>query len=186
VARAQSRRFDVAVFAQSAGRRVLGNRLVARFRSRSGSFRWSGRGERVADGAYVVRFTMRLAGGRVDVRRAVLRRFRGRFRVAPAYYRRLSCGNLSLFKLASPVFGGTARRSLGVAYRVQKPSQVAVTLLRGTRVVRRYPATTRAARTTYRLRIPATRLRRGTYRVRITVTPAGGAPLTATLATRRI
>ena len=186
VRRAQSRTFRVDVFQQSAGRRVLGNRRVARFTRRRGTFSWSGRARGIADGAFVVRATMALPGGRTDVRRLAVRRVRGRFIVDASYYRRASCGQLTAFKLERPVFGGARNRALGIAFRVARTSRVGVVVSRGGRVVRRFRTTTRRGRVTHRLRLPSERLARGTYRVRITVTPPSGPRVTATLSARRL
>ncbi|HEV2814970.1 MAG TPA: prolyl oligopeptidase family serine peptidase [Solirubrobacteraceae bacterium] len=179
-------RFDVDVFRQSRGRRVIGELRVARFAGRRGSFRWDGRGRKVGDGVYIVRFTKRLRGGRVDVRRVVLERRRGKWRRLPDYYRRVSCGRLSSFKLTRPVFGGTTRRPLGIAFRVSTRSRVGVRVLRGKKVVKRFRATTRAARRTHRLRLVPRGLRRGTYRVVLDVRPQRGKRLRATLTSRRL
>lgn len=184
VRRAQQRRFDVDVFQQAAGRAIIGNRRVARFASRSGTFRWSGRG--AVDGEYVVRFTMRLANRRTDVRRVALRRRNGRFTVRPAYYRRASCGVLSSFKLERPVFGGRRNRALGIAFRVATRSRVAIEIIRGKRIVRRFRATTRRAGITHRLRLASEGLRRSEYRVRIVVTPTGATPTVSVLTARRL
>jgi hypothetical protein len=179
-------RFDVDVFRQSRGRRVTGELRVARFRGRSGSFVWRGRGRRVGDGVYLVRFTKRLGGGRVDVRRLVLERRRGRWRRLPDYYRRVSCGRLSSFKLSRPVFGGTTRRPLGIAFRLSTRARVSVVVMRGGKVVKRFGTSTRAARRTHRLRLPAKGLRRGAYRVVLRVRPAGAPSLVATLTSRKL
>ncbi|HEX2087671.1 MAG TPA: prolyl oligopeptidase family serine peptidase [Solirubrobacteraceae bacterium] len=179
-------RFDVDVFRQSRGRRVTGELRVARFRGRSGSFSWRARGRRIGDGVYVVRFTKRLAGGRVDVRRVVLERRRGTWRRLPDYYRRVSCGRLSSFKLTRPVFGGTTRRQLGIAFRVSTRSRVSVSVLRGRRVVGRFPAAMRVPRRTHRLRLSPRGLRRGTYRVVLRVRPEGGPSVVASLTSRRL
>jgi hypothetical protein len=185
-AQIDERTFGVDVFRVSRGRRVTGEVRVARFTRRTGSFRWSGRGRGVRDGIYIVRFTKRLARGRVDVRRVVLERRRGRWRRLPDYYRRVSCGRLSSFKLTRPVFGGTTRRSLGIAFRVSTRSRVGIVVLRGRRVVKRFRTSSRAPRRTHRLRLSPRGLRRGAYRVRLTVRPARGEPLTATLTARRL
>jgi len=178
--------FSVDVFRQSAGRTVLGNRRVARFRGRKAGFGWSGRGRRVRDGVYIVRFQRALAGGRVDTRRMVLERRRGRFRLRPDYYRRESCGVLSSFKLERPVFGGRRNRALGIAFRVARQSTVDVRLVRGKRTIRRLSRGTRAGRRTHRLRLPSERLRRGDYKIVIRATPRGGRPVVATLTARRL
>jgi dienelactone hydrolase len=178
---ARGRRYTVSVFRQSAGRRILGNRLVKRFRRRRAPFTWSGRGRGVRDGHYVVRYT----SGR-DVRRFALRRRRGRWSVRPAYYRRSSCGALPSFKLERPVFGGRRNRALGIAFRVASTSRVSVRVLRGRRTVRRYATRTRRGGVTHRLRLASERRRRGDHKVRITVTRPGSRPVTATLTARRL
>ncbi|HEX8122505.1 MAG TPA: hypothetical protein VF549_14700 [Solirubrobacteraceae bacterium] len=179
-------RFDVDVFRQSRGRRVTGELRVARFAGRSGSFRWNGRGRRVGDGVYIVRFTKRLAGARVDVRRLVVERRRGKWRRLPDYYRRKSCGRLSSFKLTRPVFGGTTGRRLGIAYRLSTSSRVDLRVMRGRKVVKRYRWPVRAPRRTHRLALKPPGLRRGLYRVVIEVRPQGGEMVRATLASRRL
>jgi len=68
VNRRQKRSFTVDVFQQSAGRRVIGERRVAHFTNRSGTFSWKGR-RSLRDGFYFARFTMALPGGVKDVRR---------------------------------------------------------------------------------------------------------------------
>ncbi|HEV3002494.1 MAG TPA: hypothetical protein VGW75_17280 [Solirubrobacteraceae bacterium] len=179
-------RFAVDVFRVSRGRRVTGELRVARFLRRRGSFAWDGRGRRVGDGVYVVRFTKRLRGGRVDVRRVALERRRGRWRRLPDYYRRASCGRLSSFKLLRPAFGGTTRRRLGIAFRLSTVSRVRVTVMRGRSVMRRLGTARRAAHRTHRLSLSPRGLRRGTYRVVLDVRPRGGEPLRAVLASRRL
>jgi len=178
--------FTVDVFRQSAGRTVVGNRRVARFRGRRAGFDWAARSRRVRDGIYIVRFRRALRGGRVDTRRVVLERRRGRFRVRPAYYRRQSCGVLTSFKLERPVFGGRRNRALGIAFRVARESTVEVRLVRGRRTIRRLTRGTRAGRRTHRLRLPSERLARGDYKIVLRATPRGGRPVTATLTARRL
>jgi len=181
-----SGRVNVDVFRHSAGRRVLGNRQVARFSRRTGSFTWNGRGTRVGDGVYSVRMKIPTGGRGTDVRRIVLERVRGRFRARPAAYRRASCGALTSFKLDLPVFGGSKRRSLGVSYRLGSAARVRLTVLRGNRVVRRYLTRSRLAGRTYRQSVLSRKLRRGTYRVRVVVTRPGAATTTSTLSAKRL
>ena len=180
----------VDVFRQSAGRRVIGERLVARFRGVFRSFTWNGRatrrGRTVGDGVYVVRYRMPLGGGYVDTRRVVLRRSGGRFTRRRAYYRRESCGLLASFKLLRPVFGGTGNRPLRVAYRVSKTARVRLEVLRGRRVVARRRTATRRPGRTYRVRFGAARRSRGDHRVRITVAPRRGRAVRAVLTSRRL
>ncbi len=186
-ARRQARSYDVEVFRQSSGRRITGERRVARFTKRSKTFTWSGTGRRLGSGYYFVRFTMDLGGGRKDVRRVTLKRSRGRFRVARAFYLRDTCGALESFKLSRPVFGGPGDRPLSIAYRVTSGADsVRVEALRGKKVIRRFKAKGAQARQTYRLRLPAKGIARGTdVRIRITVQRAN-ARTTSTLTSRRL
>jgi hypothetical protein len=173
----------VDVFRVSVGRRVLRERLAARFDRRTRSLTWSGRG--AGDGTYVVRFTMVRGGRRVDVRRLVLRRSRGRFTRRPDHHRRESCGALRSFKLERPVFGGRTSTPLRAAYRVGATASVTVTILRGRRVVRRLPAATRRPGRTYRVTLPARGRARGDYRVRLDLAGAGDR-VTSTLTASRL
>jgi hypothetical protein len=147
--RAQRRPVTVDVFQQSIGRRVIGERLVARYANRSAGFTWDGKANRpgrtVTDGYYFVRYRMALRGGRVDVRRTTLRRVGGRFSLRPSFYRRDTCGILRSYKLTRPVFGGRTNREVGVAYRLNRAARVSVTVTRGTKVVKRFAAVQRAA-----------------------------------------
>jgi hypothetical protein len=159
------------VFQTAVGRQVIGQRLVARFRGRTGAVRWSGRRQRgrraPRDGVLFVRFSMRDERGRPDARRVALVRRAGRFRLRPEFYRRTSCATLTSFKLERPAFGGRRTRALGIAFRIAREGVVRVEVRRGGRVVRRFGARTRGARVTHRLRLPAERLRRGTYEIRL-------------------
>jgi hypothetical protein len=175
--RRRGARVRVDVFRLSTGRSVLGNRRVARF-SRSRSFTWSG--ARGGDGTYLVRVR---SGG--DVRRFVLVRRRGRFRVRPVSERRASCGLLRSFKLERPVFGGRSNRALGITFRVGTEARVFVEVLRGRRVVRRFRPTSRRPGVTHRLRLASEGLRRSDHRIRLTVT-AGGRRVVASLVSRRL
>ena len=182
-ARRIARPVTVEVFRQSDGRRILGNRRIARFAGRTRSFTWSGTG--VRSGAYFVRLTMKLAGGRTDVRRAALARSGGRFRARRSFYRRESCGVLESFKLGSTVFGGRQNRAMDIAFRLTRRARVSVQVLRGRRVVRTFRAQTREARITHRLRLASEGLRRGDYTIRMTV-EYGGKRLTSALGARRL
>jgi len=180
---------QVDVFQQSIGRRVIGERLMARFSSRERSVRWNGRanraGRRVSDGYYFVRFRIRVAPGVIDYRRVPLRRAGGRFSVRRSFYRRETCGLLRSYKLTRPVFGGRTNRALGVSYQLNVDARVRVEVLRGTRVVRRFAARSRRARMTYRLRFAARGRAAGEYRFRITVT-RGRTIERSTLTARRL
>lgn len=185
--RAARRPVRVDVFRQSAGRRVIGNRLVARFRGRSRPFTWRGRGRaaRAGDGVYLVRMRVRDRTGRLDVRRFVVRRRDGRFRRLAGSERRRSCGLLAAFKLERPVFGGRRNRALSISFRLGRPANVGVAVLRSGKVVRRFRAVTRGSGVTHRLRLPSERIGRGPVTVRITAS-AGGRRVTARLVARRL
>ncbi len=170
----------VDVFQQSRGRRITGERRVARFTNRTGPFTWDGKGRSVTDGYYFVRY--RIAG---DTRRIALRRSNGRFTKIADFYRRATCDLVPSYKLIRPVFGGTRTRALGISYVVAKQARVTVTVLRGSRVVKRYAARTAAANRTYRLSLPARGLARGDYKVRL-VASAGSETVTSTLVSRRL
>ena len=181
---------NVDVFQESRGRRVLRERLVARFRGQSAGFTWNGRanrrGRRVRDGYYMVRYTMPLGGGFVERRRVVLQRINGRFRRRAPHHRRENCGLLTSFKLERPVFGGTGNHPLRVAFRIARASRVTVDVLHRGRRVGRSRLGLRQPRRTYRLRFRATGRPRGTYRVRITVRPRGGSRRVRAVLTSRL
>jgi hypothetical protein len=155
----------VDVFQVSAGRRVLGQRRVARFTRRSGAFSWSGASG--SDGLYFARFAIRDERGRLDERRVALARRGGRFAARPDFYRRTSCATLTSFKLERPAFGGSRNRALGIAFRLAREGRVSVEIARGSTIVKRFGPQTRRAGVTHRLRLAPERLRRGTYRVRL-------------------
>ena len=176
------------VFQQSRGRRVLGERRVARFTGLTEGRTWNGRdqrGRRLTDGYYFVRYRMAIPGRPSDFRRVTLVRRRGRFSVRPDFYRVDRCDVLRSFKLTRPVFGGSNRKPLGISYRLNRAGRVTVTVLRGSRTIRRFAAASRTANRTYRLSMPP-RLRRGEYRVRIVVEGGGGARTVSTLVSRRL
>jgi len=184
-ARVRSGSFSASVFRQSQGRLVLGERRVARFTGRRRAFTWSGRGARVGDGVYLVRLTTG-RGARADTRRFVVERRGGRFRVRPASARRDGCALLAAFKLERPVFGGRRNRALGISYRTTALARVTVEVLRGGRVLRRFPASTRTPNRTHRLRLASERLPRGDVRIRLRAVPRRGATVTAVLVARRL
>lgn len=169
------------VFQVSSGRRVLRERRVARFSSRSGTTRWNGRSAR-GDGYYFARFR-----NGADVRRVTLRRTGGRFRVvSPGFYRRATCDLLPSFKLERAVFGGTGRRPLRISYRLARAARVTVTVTRGARVVRRFAARRDLSGRTVRRIVPLRGLRRGTYRVKLSAVTQAGERISSTLAARRL
>jgi hypothetical protein len=77
------------VFQTSKRRKIVGVKRVARFRNRFRSLTWDGRranGRRVANGVYYVRFRIRDAENRLDSRRVVVERKRGRFAKRGRFY----------------------------------------------------------------------------------------------------
>lgn len=175
-------RVTVDVFRVSDGRRILGNRRVARFTGRGGPFAWNGRGRGGGDGYHFVRFRARGA----ETRRIALRRRGGRFSRRRDFETRNGCGAIRAFKLERPAFGGRTNRALGISYRLNRPARVTVTVTRDGRMVRRFRTTTDRAGRTYRLRLASERLRRGDHVVRILVRPAGARATTARLTAARL
>jgi hypothetical protein len=177
-------RIGVEVFQQSRGDRVIRPSLVARFPSRSGTFTWSGAanvaGRRLADGHFVVRFAGR---GKGSHRVALLRRG-GRFLARPVFQRSDPCALIEQSWLSGPSFGGRNRRPLGIGYTLTRDARVAVTVLRGRKVVKRFAARSRAAGR-HTLKLSSRGLGRGTYSVRIDA-EAPDATMSSTLAAARL
>ena len=173
---------QVDVFRVSDGRRVIRERLVARFRNRRAGLTWRGRRGR---GLYFVRVRMTKGGKAFDTHRLVVERTgAGRFRARPTHYRKDLCGLLGKVKLERPAFGGRRRVPLRGAYRLSARGRVTITVRRGGKVVRRIAAT-RAAHRTFRFSIPARGLPRGEYRVVVHAT-AGDSQGVTTLTARRL
>jgi hypothetical protein len=183
VDRRQQRPYSFSLFRQSAGSRVVPNRLVTRMR-RSTRSRFSLPSRGVGDGVYLARVTMDLPGVD-DVRRVVLRRSGGRWSVRPDAYSRAACSLVSAFKLDRAVFGGRGNRALGISYRLPSGvDEVRLDVLRGSRVVKRLKAGSRGR--AYRFRVPASIAPAGTdVRVRISVRRSGST-VTETLTARRL
>ena len=138
-------RFRADVFLVTSGRRIRGQRLVARFRGRRGAFTWNGRGQgarRARDGYYVVKVTT----GSGEVRRFAARRVRGKWSVRPAFDRASRCAIVRQFRATRPVFGGRSGRPLDVSYRLSSRSRVTVWCCAASACCGRSPPA-RAART---------------------------------------
>ena len=182
-------RVDVDVFQHSVGRRVVGERLVARYTNRSRSFTWNGRanrrGRRVADGMLSVRFTTRTSGGRVDRRRETLRRSGGRYFAARDFDLPESCSGVRRFKLLRPVFGGRSNRANDATFVLGGEATVTLEIRKGSEVVRRIEAGRRAPGVRHRLRVDAEGLPRGELELRLIV-QAAGRPLEQRLYARRL
>jgi hypothetical protein len=164
------------VFRVSKGRHVLAETRVAHFAGRTQGFTWNGRGPKVGDGFYLVRY--RLAN---DTQRLVLQRSHGRWTRRPDYYGRLGCSTVRQFKLLRPVFGGTRATPLGISVLLTAPARVTVTVRRGAKVVKRYAAPPVPAGAVRRFTLRPRGLARGDY----TVTLKAG-QVTRTLTSRRL
>jgi hypothetical protein len=172
----------VDVFRVSDGRRVVPERRVASFTGRTGSFTWT---TRLARGVYFARFRMAEGGRTIETRRVAFERTARGVRALPAHQRTASCGLLRTAKLERPAFGGTGGVPLRLAYRTTKAAEVAVTVRRGTTVVKRFAARRVEAGRTVRVRVPAAGLRRGAYRVQVRAV-GGDAQALATLGAMRL
>ena len=182
--RTVSRPVQVDVFRVSQGRRVLAERLVARFKNKTKAFTWNGRGSKpVGDGYYFVRYTLHEANGLSAVLRVVLERSHGRWTRRPDFYGRTTCNTVRSYKLLRPVFGGSNVRKLGISVLLTRAASVAVTVRRGSKVVKRYAAKNVAASKTYRLTFTAKP--RGDYKVTIDVRRTGE-HVTQSLTSRRL
>jgi len=179
--RRQARSFSVEVFQQSNRRTLLDNRLRARFSGRRASFTWNGRdgrGRKVTDGQYFVRYTMKLANGQRDVRRLTLVRKGGKFRQTRDFYQRTDCGVFRSFKLSSSAFGGTRNTPLGISYRLARGADsVRIEAFAGKRKLKTFVGGT-AANRSFSYRLPAAGLRRGQV-VTIRATVNVGSPVAA-------
>jgi len=162
---------------------VLAQRRVAHFRGERSAITWRASG--VRDGYYLARFSTR-AGGRSDVRTITLQRLHGRWVVARPFEQRTPCGAFDSFTLSSPVFGGTARKSLRISYRLPRSAaSVTVEALVGSHVVKRFVGGADSRRT-YRFTLPASAVKPGSLvRIRATVTESGPVA-TASLYARRL
>ena len=180
---------QVSIFQQSVGRKITGERLVARFSNRTKSFTWNGKANRkgrtVRNGYFIVRFSVG-AGAKRDVRRLVLERRKGRFVRRASYFRRGTCDVLPRFKVERPVFGGATNRPLNVSFRLASAAKVTVIVSRGRKVLKRFGPTQRRASVTQRLRLGAKGLGKGDYRISISVPRKGQKPLVTSLTARRL
>jgi hypothetical protein len=162
---------QVDVFQSTVGRRVIGERLVARFKNRKRSFVWNGRanraGRRVRDGYLFVRF--KTGPGRGEARRVPLRRVGGRLSRRPGFQRRDTCDLLTSYKLERPAFGGRTGRPLGISFRLSRAGTARLRVTRGAHTVKTYALRVRAGARTKRLHLSARGLPRGDYRFRLVV-----------------
>jgi photosystem II stability/assembly factor-like uncharacterized protein len=159
-----SGRFDVDVVQQARGRKVIGKRIVKRFRGKTGSFTWKGSSS-LSKGAYFTRVR-----AKKDVRRSAFLYKGGRFRSRPPFFANESCTALRSVKLNGPAFGGRFKRPLAIAFRLRTPGGVSVTFKqRGKTLLRDELDIT--DRRYHRVRLPASKAKRGD--VNVTLVAAG-------------
>jgi PKD repeat protein len=181
-----NRKVNLTVFRYVRGKGSrIGRKAVKRFKGKTRSFNWNGRGKRIRNGAYYVRASIPTPRGS-DVRYFNAIRSKGRFRVRGTFIGRPKCGPLRLFRLAQMVFGGKRKQALGVIYQVRQAGTVRIQVLRGKKAVARKTRTLPKAGK-YRTRFkPTKRLRRrGSYRVRI-IGQFGGQRVVRTVSAYRI
>jgi hypothetical protein len=178
----------VKVYRQTSGRRILGSRLVAQFKSKNGPFNWNGRANvhrrKASDGFYVAVFRVKV-GRTTDQRQVALVRRHGRFHLRPAFVAKPSCAAVSVFGLNKPVFGGTNGRSLKVYFVLHRTVKLSMTVTRGKKVVRRVKAKTRKPGR-YKLTVRARGLKAGDYRVNLTAVTLDKKTSRAKLTARRL
>jgi hypothetical protein len=190
VNRREQRPFNVDVFQQTQGRKVIGNRLVARFTKKTKSFKWNGKdrkGRRLGKGNYFVRFTMKTGSGVTDNRRATLKYSGGKFRKAPDFYQRVDCGAFKSLKLSSSAFGGSTKAPLGIAYKLAiQVKDVTIQVKVGSKVVKTFTGKGEPNRT-FRFKLPAKAVKAGkTAKVVVTANRPGSASPRITLAANRL
>ena len=177
----EQRPFTVEVFQQSAGRKIVKERLVARFTNKKAGFTWNGKdrkGRKLANGNYFVRFTMKLSSGLKDIRRATLSRSGGRFKIAPDFYQRVDCGVFRSLKLSSSVFGGTSSEPLGIAYKLEEEARsVKIQVKVGSKIVKTFTGGGTKGKT-YRFSLKSSAVKKGKT-VDVLVAADRGTPATA-------
>ena len=163
------------LFQQSAGRRIIGERRVKAFGTRSGTFRWNGRGKRLRAGYYFARFRSKAADGSTDTRRIPLVFSGKRWRLASPFDFRRACGLVDAFKLERPVFGGARNTAaLHMSFRLSTGANVEVTVRKGRKVVKRFKSKAYAPGRTHRLRFaPKGRSGRGQHTVTLRASRPG-------------
>ena len=183
-----AQKVNVDVFQVAVRRKVIGERLVARFRGKAKSFTWNGtsKRKRVQPGFFFARYSIRLPNGQRDIRRKVLQLKGGRFTARPDFYRRDTCGLLRSYKLERPAFGGTTKKPLRVAFRLTRAANVRIQVLRGNTVTTLVKSKRFAAGRTHRASLRSAGLRKGDYRVQIRVSRAGSKTVTSTLTSRKL
>jgi hypothetical protein len=181
---------DVLAQTTKSGRSIASKaNRVARFTNRVGGFAWNGKatvkGAKVADGIYVLRYTIAKRAGKSEVRHVTLERKKGKWRKLRDFERRPGCDAVAGFTLYRPVFGGKSKRSLRIGYRLASAGTTTIVVKRGKKTVKRFKATKASAKKTYVQRVGLKGLKRGDYTVTLTLV-RGKAKTTARLVARRL
>ncbi|HEX8207558.1 MAG TPA: M28 family peptidase [Solirubrobacteraceae bacterium] len=176
----------VSVYRYRKGKRKISRRAVVRFRNKTKSFTWKGRGKKVRNGIYYARLSVPLADGQRDTRYVALRRKKGKFKVRKTFVRRANCGPLRRFQLGRAVFSAKRRDRLRVLFELAEPATVRIQVRRGGRNVARTQVRNFEAPGTYRAAIGGKRLRKGDYRIRLIVILNNGTRVVSTLGARRL
>jgi hypothetical protein len=127
----------------------------------NGSATWDGKG--ATKGEYLVRATMRGKGPRPDVRGFAFSRGGKAFKARKPFQRPDTCGDVTLFRLTTPAFGG--RTKLGIALALAKPGKVDVRVLKGRKLVKRFRKSVKEGNRLVRFTLSPKKLRKGEYKV---------------------
>lgn len=162
--------------------RTLVRRQVSDLATKRNSFSFRPKG-RLTRGHYVVRLRTTTLAGLSDVRQFALSFNGKRFRRGPAFQEHISCQLIEEALLGRPVFGGRKNSALGVSFKLNSDSQVAVEVRRRGKVVKRFAAKSYRRGRIHRLSYRG-RGSRGLYTVVIRATAAGKAHTTSLVARR--
>jgi photosystem II stability/assembly factor-like uncharacterized protein len=184
VERAVEAPFRVDVYRSTRGRKVTPQRRVAKFRNKTKSFTWAGKGKKIGNGIYFARVLLD-AGAIHDARRPAFVRSNGRFKRRRPFYALAQCKLLQVARLRRPAFGGTNGVKLGITARLTEPGSVRFVVKRGRKTVAKKRVASAGAGAAQRLRVKPKGLKRGEYRVTIRA-KSGKATETVTLAARRL
>ena len=182
--RRESSRFNVDVFQQSAGSKVIRERLIARFPNKSKSFTWNGKDRKrrrleqrqllrpLHDEAQVTAPRTCVASRSAAAAASSAR--------ARDFYQRVDCGIFKSLKLTSSVFGGRTKRSLGISYKLALGvNAVNIRVKVGSKTIRKFTGKGTANKT-FRFSVPASKVKRGKT-VKVQVTPDRGPSPTRTV-----
>ncbi len=156
-------------FRASRGRRVVSERVRRP-------------GETLPPGTYVARLRMLDGGAIVDQRNLVFVVTGKGIRAVATHQSRDTCGLLERFRLARPVFGGTAGTPLKASFRLGSKADVTLSIVRGGKTIRRV---VKRGVSGGRVNVRPKGLARGLYTVRL---QAAGVDeqVAATVAVRRL